>query len=100
MSANLQAWELVQIVLTNARLAYVIATKYLSYRESEVLRFLSILNFFLSSYSVLENKFPVDSMVHSLYNWLSVILKIFEAFAPNIEVKSLVIVAGNNDPIF
>ena len=100
MSANLKAWVIVQIVLTYARFAYVIATKYLSDRESEVLRFLSISNFFLSSYSVLENKFPVDSVVHILYNWLNVILKIFEAFAPNIEVKSLVVVARNNDPIF
>lgn len=100
MSANLQAWEIVQIVLTNAQLAYVIATKYLSYRESEVLRFLSISNFFFSSYSVLDNKIPVDSVVHFLYDWLSVILKIFETFAPNIEVKSLVVVARNNDPIF
>lgn len=100
MSANLQAWVRVQTALTNARLAYVIATKYLSDRESEVLRFLGVPNFFFSSYSVLENKFPVDSVVHFLYNWLSVILKIFEAFAPNIEVKSLVVVARNNDPIF
>ena len=100
VSPNFQAWILIQLFWAVAQYTHVVAALYLSHRKCEVLRFFRISSLFFSANTVLPNEFLVDPMVHLLHNWLNVVLEIFIVFVSYVEVKTLVVVARNNNSVF